>query len=451
MDYYSNTIFVLCMCVYYTHSIQFNGFNKGYTTVPIAEMLAYSDSIDYITLEKNSITRLYSNDFAQFITTTLLKIQNNGMTTIHNSAFCGAPITDLYLDRNALTAAPVLGCIGATLTYLNLDNCEICSIAGGTFKKLVNLKTLYLRYNCLTSLAGFGPLKLNLRYLYLSSNALTVIDDNFKYFSNLVTLDLVRNNISQVDAGAFTGSSVGLLDLSHNTLTEFPDVRGLGSSTGRLYLSNNSIGDNIDNLHSSTLSQLYHLLLDSNQITQFPYQLCSTESPFRTALRRLTLNNNLITEISTPIGCIKVRTIEFKNNPLTAVPSLGDVFTHLNEVYLDGTNITSVPSSDVGYLSTISSLYLSNSNIKTWSDISDVLNNTAVLENLILSDNLLRELGPEIYKVPSLKTLDLNNNSISCLPDVNIPALYIIVTSNSRVCPDASNIPMVLLVEKTNE
>jgi len=131
----SRTLFCLglCLCIIASREAEFNGFNKGYTSVPVEEILSRSEVITDINLARNSITELQVDDFSRFFSARVIILSDNRISDIPNGVFCETNVSELYLIRTSLDSAPVLGCVGDRLTYLNLDYCQICYITSGTF------------------------------------------------------------------------------------------------------------------------------------------------------------------------------------------------------------------------------------------------------------------------------------------------------------------------------
>jgi len=127
--------------------------------------------------------------FGQLTNLRTLDLGHNALTSVPDlSALTRLEI--LYLHDNALVALPPLP---VSLTYLNVSENPLRSIALGELPELIELRLLDLG---LTELSL--PRLLALRELHLRTNALTSVPESVRTLRELRVLDLRANRLTSV-------------------------------------------------------------------------------------------------------------------------------------------------------------------------------------------------------------------------------------------------------------
>ncbi|XP_043209233.1 relaxin receptor 2-like, partial [Amphibalanus amphitrite] len=195
-----------------------------------------------INLNDNGIEDIPEGLFANQDSLFKLLLRRNRLTRLPEMAFSGAgsSLTQLLMDQNLLTHMPPIGhltqlhFLNMSYNRLTLENYEfpeckiqklhlddqIRHITNKTFRKLLHLKTLFLRDNRIEDIApdAFSGLP-NLTELYLSGNRLTLLHRSwFVTTGRLTVLDLAFNNFRTFPEDGFH-DLISLYSLDLNGLT----------------------------------------------------------------------------------------------------------------------------------------------------------------------------------------------------------------------------------------
>lgn len=167
-----------------------------------------------------------------------------------------SPLSNLYLDHNALKSIPIEALHNATGLYeIYLSFNQVRHLPPYAFGFSHRLTRIDLSYNEISSIdpqafqrhpeAFAGPFLVD--YLDLSHNQLTILEESvFSYLVNLRLLKLEHNRIHSLSAHVWTGLyRLKYLDLSHNQLENVTQV-----------------------FYSSYLNELTHLKLSANSLQE---------------------------------------------------------------------------------------------------------------------------------------------------------------------------------------
>jgi Leucine-rich repeat (LRR) protein len=263
-----------------------------------------------------------------------LELAENGLTRFPNGARHNKKLTELSLQRNALTLKDRIR-KHLYLERLSLHDNEITHVPA-SIKNCRNLKKLNFNSNSISSVdAAIGTLK-KLEQLSFYKNQLTAIPEGAYRISTLKEIDLFHNQIEQLDP-AFTGwRNLVTLYLSHNKLTALPeDIDTLHKLEG-LYVWDNRLGA----LPAATgnISALKYLRVNNNYLKELPHSLVRLGN-----LEELDISHNYIAEIPEAIfDYPRLRILALVNNPwnekmLKLLPLKAealrakDVFVHISE------------------------------------------------------------------------------------------------------------------------
>lgn len=216
--------------------------------------------------------------------------------------------------------------------------------------------------------------------------------------------DIILNN-----APATTKDSKSPARFSNNRLSYIPNhfFEGL-HNLKELYLDRNSLRDLPEELLK--LTKLEILDLSNNCISEFHPRL-----KFRRMrnLRRLNLDNNVLSDITSITKLKTLRELRANNNLLGSITPDISKLTKLRLLYLDNNQLTSLPDS-IGRLKSLCVLRLNNNNIESLPDAICSLHQLQVLE---LRANLLSSLPENIKELENLAKLDISNNKLTSLPN----------------------------------
>ncbi|CAG8562792.1 12929_t:CDS:2 [Funneliformis caledonium] len=197
--------------------------------------------------------------------------------------------------------------------------------------------------------------------------------------------------------------------LSNNRLSYIPNhfFEGL-HNLKELYLDRNSLRDLPEELLK--LTKLEILDLSNNCISEFHPRL-----KFRRMknLRRLNLDNNVLSDVTSITKLKTLRELRANNNLLGSITSDISKLAKLRLLYLDSNQLTSLPDS-IGRLKSLCVLRLNNNNVESLPDAICSLHQLQVLE---LRSNLLSSLPENIKELENLAKLDISNNKLTSLPN----------------------------------
>uniref|UniRef100_A0A8C8RY47 Leucine rich repeat containing 70 n=1 Tax=Pelusios castaneus TaxID=367368 RepID=A0A8C8RY47_9SAUR len=174
-------------------------------------------------LDHNNLTFLYPGVFSALGHLRELNLSRNSrLTYLHANTFRGlfrlisldlssCNIFEIHPLNNAFTTLNRLG-------ELNLGHNQIAGLSNQIFKGLIQLKTMHLEANRLTSInCSFNRLP-NLRKLYLNNNRISYISDSaFSHLKKLHFLHLNKNNLSSLPKHLFADlPKLSSVFLSHN-------------------------------------------------------------------------------------------------------------------------------------------------------------------------------------------------------------------------------------------
>lgn len=254
----------------------------------------------------------------------------------------------------------------------------------------------------LVSILGIDTL-VNLTSLYLNGNELTSFDPIVSLSSSLVILNLNDNRLTSFNPTLSLPNSLQTIGLSQNLLTSFDPTLPLPNSLAYLELNGNQISSFDPTLSLPNL--VNYLFLSNNQITTFDPTL-----PLPTSLFLLNVRSNLLTSF----------------NPTLPLPN------SLVELYVDDNQLTLFDPT-LPLPNTLDTLSLSNNLLTSFDPL---INPLPSLTYLYLENNLLSNFGPTNYSLPNtIKILSLNNNE---LPSTGITNTIIYLNNISWADPTSS-------------
>ena len=318
-------------------------------------------------LTENVIIKISAGVFQNLGTSKDLDLSRNQIKKIEDGAFEGMNrLNTLNLEINQLSYIPNMVDIADTLSTLNLARnsynmsalwdliqfdalkkllLSSCGLNGSLrLPPLPNLKELNMAGNHLTGIETGDLLKFTkLHILNLGSNDLKIFDvptgfpvslrklvlggnefenipaDAFGSLtspSQLSDLDLNRNNIRYIDEGAFNGLSLSKLNIYGNRLTTVPNLTSSSNSLTELNIGSNPLYS----LDKTRLLGLNHLKVLAAKQARLNGTL---DLPILPALRRLELEDNALSDISTNAfhGFHALREVNLRKNHFVSLPN----------------------------------------------------------------------------------------------------------------------------------
>uniref|UniRef100_A0A8C6YGK4 Podocan like 1 n=1 Tax=Naja naja TaxID=35670 RepID=A0A8C6YGK4_NAJNA len=317
--------------------------------------------------------------------------ESDTWNTFAQETKCTCP-TEETVDCGGLDLHIFPSNISTDIQHLSLQNNQLQELPYHELSRLINLRTLNLHDNLITSDGlpdeAFESLQ-SLQYIYLANNKLSV-------------------------APQFLPHTLRIVDLAANCLTWlYPLTFGHKPGLRSVYLHNNYLnntGLSFDAFNGS--DAVSTLILSNNRLTYVPQNLPR-------GVVRLHLQNNHISRI--PKGALssqgRLRELYLQNNYLSSGGLSHPTFSKLKSLeYLDlsNNNLTEVPA---GLPANIVILHLGRNHLKGLPP--ERLSRVRGLQYLLLQSNALTTSGmhPEAFAhLRSLHTLHLYNNQLDGIP-----------------------------------
>lgn len=396
----------------------------------------------------------------------IFKFVNSNVTNEHFDSlldkrrFVNLRALDLSDNRiSRLSAANHLTQSMGRLRILRLSGNEIERLEAGVFRHLDQLNELYLDRNQLRSLVGSAT--------GVASSLSQNTDESrgllFANLQSLYVLDLSRNQLDDLSRNVFTGlGKLKTLNLSHNRLTIVPfqvfkplqeielmDLSGneLRSILENFFISNKRLkvlrlGDNkIDKITMSSfygLTRLEELQLTGNNLTYIDRNAFDHLEQ----LRVLNLRNNQLKQFPTTLfyGLTNLRVLDLSENSYSQLPNglLSHQLDCLQELYIENNRYLERLDNNLvsRHKETINGgrrggavALLGEKALRELKQVSIRGNPVLVdvekiifevmpnVEFLDLSQNQLRQIPKVIGTLKALKTLNVEDNQLTFLPE----------------------------------
>lgn len=332
-----------------------------------------------------------------------LDLSNNGLYTGMSDYFLyDSPVLEnLSLNSNSITKISKNTFSGSSLlTKISLHNNVILEIEDGAFDSLNHLSELDLSKNSITCITDFN-------------------------LSNLTALNLSKNSVELFQSSKPESHyKLQFLDLSENKMSDFPllpkknELQYLDISRNRLQ----SVNVTGNSEYKYIFPKLRHLDMSYNQLRSIP------ESFFYCirSLEVLNVSNNCLSSFSAT-GCLQmVKIIDLSFNSLQSLMFKENTLQTLEELFLQGNDLTTLHHQVFQRLPSIRHLQLQQNNLEICSsdqihqdptdqdqqDPAECVYFTSVrnLHFLNLSENNLKTLPANAFTNTSLKFLDLSLN-----------------------------------------
>ncbi|CAB3984718.1 flightless-1 homolog [Paramuricea clavata] len=249
-----------------------------------------------------------------------------------------------------------------------------------------------------------------LEHLSVKKNKLTNLHNgDLTALSNLKVINARKNQLknSGIPNGVFSLEELLTVDFSHNQLKEVPEELENAHSLIVLSLANNRIAS-IPNQLFINCTDLMYLDLSDNQLDSLPPQLRRLVN-----LQVLVLNNNPLmhAQLRQLPNLMSLHTLHLRRTQrtITNMPNKLDSLTKLTDVDLSYNDLPRVPE-PIYRLSSLKRLNMSHNCISELSNLTDTWTQMEVLN---VSRNQLTTLPPALCKLTNLRKLYLNGNNLN--------------------------------------
>ncbi|CAK1584858.1 unnamed protein product [Parnassius mnemosyne] len=424
------------------------------------EVFSNTRYLQYVDLSRNKLKHI-SKELFRGKNISFFSIQNNIIEgELVTGMFIGlSDISELDISNQYLTSIADYAFMGLdNLEILLLNDNKIKSLSNKSFRNLQNVKEINLSNNKLIKINFEKIDLLNLGYLSLRNNLINDIkQEDFNKLTHLQVLDLSNNNISKIERSLFKElqqletfkifNNPPLTFLDSNTFDGLVLLPRLDISFCNLTLVKNNTFQNMRDLKYLNISHcsITELEFDSFlhtgriEIIDLSYNKLSNFAVNATdlqTLRILSLNNNLLTQISSNLlknfpNLFKVtfshnRLHDIHNNAFLGHKSLHHIDLSFNPILLlkliffsTLNNLRSLNLS--GIVSNINFNDMNNTMLTelqlSYAGIQNItilhLNSLESLEKLVINNNAILEIDKDaFFNVSHLQYLDLSYNMI---------------------------------------
>lgn len=429
MDVFCSDLSLRSAPVDLPHNVQMLDLSRNQVQNLTLETLAYHTGFHHLNLHSNKIHFIQPGLFRDMTDLKVLDLSRNHLNVFALSKTNIGPLTaveSLDLSSNGLYTgmSDYFLAHSPSLTNLSLNSNSITKIAQNSFLGSLSLRKISLHNNVILEIedGAFDSLD-HLTELDLSKNSITCITDFNLY--NLTVLNLSKNSMEFFQS---TSSDVLYkllyLDLSQNKMPSFPLLPSQ-NILEYLDVSRNQLQSvNVTGTNSvMILNHLKYLDMSYNQLKSIPYTFfCSMGS-----LEVLNVSNNCIGSFSIPyIDILRtVRVINLSYNSLQSLTFGENTLQSLEELILQGNDLTTLDHQTFLRLPSIKHLQLQQNNIKICAsekkpsltdhnhqDPSGCVSFSSIpsLQFLYLSENNLETLPANAFANTPLKLLDLSLN-----------------------------------------
>ncbi|KAK2828408.1 hypothetical protein Q5P01_019442 [Channa striata] len=395
------------------------------------ETLAYCTSLHHLNLRSNKIHFIQPGLFRDMTELKVLDLSRNHLNVVALSKTNIGPliaVESLDLSSNGLYTgmSDYFLADSPSLENLSLNSNSITKIAQDTFSGSLGLKKISLHNNVIMEIEDGAFDSLNhLTELDLSKNSITCIT-NFNLY-NLKVLNLSKNSLELFQSDSSdTFYNLLHLDLSENKMPYFPCLPR-NNVLKYLDISQNQIQTVSECPEKKTcvLSHLRYLDISYNQLRSVPECFfCSVRS-----LEILNASNNCIDSFSVTSESLlqRVRIIDLSYNSLQSLTFEENTLPSLEELFLQGNDLTTLDHQIFQRLPSIKYLHLQKNNLKVCTseqnkyrpELTDQkqeppscvsFSSVGSLQFLYLSENNLLTLPANAFADTPLKLLDLSLN-----------------------------------------
>lgn len=282
----------------------------------------------------------------------------------------------------------------SNLVYFDISHAKLIGLKDSVIETLVNVETLKVNYNHITSISDAISAMQNLKYLSCTNCEMSYVSPNLGKLKHLVHLDLHANNIKIFPEEVWQVSSLKVVNLSSNILEKIK----LPVATSKKL--------------TRTISQLKIMrTLSGNPVSS----LSSQEFVMPTVEELYLVDNRLGNDCFTALEyfkCLKVLNLSY--NYLTEIPSkFFQNFSDLKHLFVSGNELANLSISSTAQV-LLETLYANGNRLSSFPK-NEALSKS--LRFLDISTNNLQNLAVEkaekksLTKLPQLEYLNLSGNT----------------------------------------
>lgn len=389
--------------------------NNGLYTGMSDYFLSESPLLVNLSLNSNSITEITRNTFSGASSLRKINLHNNVILEIEDGAFDSLEnLTELDLSKNSITC--ILDFNLYNLAFLNLSKNSIEFFQSAESNSSFKLRSLDLSENKLLYFP-FLPVKNVLEFLDVSRNHLQTVNNTGNsenqtnlIFNHLRYLDVSYNKLQSIPESFFNMKSLEVLNVSNNCIGLFSvSSKSLLHKVRIIDLSHNSIQSLTFGEH--TLTSLRRLFLQGNDLTVLDHQIFQRLP----SIKYLQLQQNNLKICDSENNQLKP-TLKNEDVSSAGCVSLSSVRS-LHFLYFSENNLRTLPAN--AFANTpLKFLDLSlNPGLDVHKDSLSGLEHTLV--HLLLRENNMSSLNPDLSSLKSLRHVDLSTNQLKALPTWN--------------------------------
>ncbi|KAJ1967945.1 cysteinyl-tRNA synthetase [Dispira parvispora] len=349
---------------------------------------------------------------------------HNSLSTLHGDF---QALKDLSLGKSYLTSFSLRDA-AHSLTHLKLSHCQLSELPAELFTYLPALERVEIDNNHLTTLPrSVGQLQ-RLRYLSSTNNKLKTLPTDLALLPNLEILDVHSNDIKSLFPEIWLAPKLKILNVSSNLLEAFPHPsqaeRSLSASTAAtgktdeasLYgyrkhsldetiQSSKSTGRQLDRtartqsrskstfLHEEDLQAAMKEAQEAGQENNggVSNDHGAMEPPLSGTLLDLRMGGNYLTEevfnVLAYLGGLRILNLSFNEQIYEVPPGAFCNNGNLTELYLSGTQISTLPGEDMDRLRSLRVLHVNANKLQTLPAELGKISKLAILD---AGSNMLR-------------------------------------------------------------
>ncbi|WP_338637394.1 hypothetical protein [Spirobacillus cienkowskii] len=266
-------------------------------------------------------------------------------------------------------------------------------------------KKLDLKNKNIHDLSSIATL-VDLEELNLENNKITEITPFIRELKKLTAINFSHNKISAITPYIRELNKLIAINFSHNIIKELPEeMRELDLKT--IYFNNNQL-----TVFPSFIIYLWnpHVIdLSHNKIKQIPNNF---KKNYFTYLEKLSLDNNIIEELSGNIFETDLQNISLRHNKIQKINDFDLVLSSYTKS-IDLSHNQLSQKFNISNFSRLKKFDLSHNKFKSFPIIAN--NSSTFIEEIILNDNAIQgEI--DLLNFSKLTNVNLNNNQLSLVP-----------------------------------
>ncbi|KAJ3561557.1 hypothetical protein NP233_g10120 [Leucocoprinus birnbaumii] len=243
-----------------------------------------------------------------------------------------------------------------------------------------------------------------LNALFLQNNSLKDLPSTFSNFQNLSALNLSNNRLKAIPEVVTQIKTLRDLDVSFNDLETLPDNIGDLTQLDRFLFLGNTVPKIPDSFYN--LRRLEYVDCRRNQLVDLTIVMNLPR------LKHLYADHNAIHLLDLSMGG-NITTVDVSHNEITQVvvslPPFGSTSRYLTSLDLSHASLTTLDANVLDKLITLKTLKLQHNSL---SYIPDTLGELVELEELYLAENRLIILPDTIGNLKKLRVLDVHGNNL---------------------------------------